>query len=203
MNDNSKTPVYGGSLTREQFLYYEHRIVAKLILKGMSYDEILKECTDENLFQYPSTVSYKLITRACYNRLTFTGDNRLVDIIANSTTSTSKLALLYAMMCQNLLVRDFMIEVIGEKFQSRVLSFDKTDVNHFFVQLSGRIDSVSTWSDSTIGKIKSVLIKCLAETGYLNTIRSTELNQVNADEELIQLIRDRGDYEFLCAFNEI
>ena len=100
-----------------------------------SYDEILKECTDENLFQYPSTVSYKLITRACYNRLTFTGDNRLVDIIANSTTSTSKLALLYAMMCQNLLVRDFMIDVIGEKFKSRVLSFDKTDVNHFFVQL--------------------------------------------------------------------
>ena len=96
-----------------------------------------------------------------------------------------------------------MIDVIGEKFQSRVLSFDKTDVNHFFVQLSGRIDSVSTWSDSTIGKIKSVLIKCLTETGYLNTIRSTELNPVNADDELIQLIRDRGDYEFLCAFNEI
>ena len=203
MNDSSKTPVYGGSLTREQFLYYEHRIVAKLILKGMNYDEILKECTDENLFQYPSTVSYKLIARACYNRLTFTGDNRLVDIIANSTTSTSKLALLYAMMCQNLLVRDFMIDVIGEKFKSRVLSFDKTDVNHFFVQLSGRVDIVSSWSDSTIGKIKSVLIKCLAETGYLNTIRSTELNPVNADDELIQLIRDRGDYEFLCAFNEI
>ena len=147
--------------------------------------------------------AYKLITRACYNRLTFTGDNRLVDIIANSTTPTSKLALLYAMMCQNLLVRDFMIDVIGEKFKSRVLSFDKTDVNHFFVQLSGRVDIVSSWSDSTIGKIKSVLIKCLAETGYLNTIRSTELNPVNADDELIQLIRDRGDYEFLCAFNEI
>ena len=34
-------PQYLGSLTREQFLYYENRIVAKLILQGKSYDEIL------------------------------------------------------------------------------------------------------------------------------------------------------------------
>jgi len=66
-----------------------------------------------------------------------------------------------------------------------------------------RVDVVSTWSDSTIGKIKSVLIKCLAETGYLTTIRSTMLNPVSVDEELIDLIRDRGEYEFLAAFNEI
>ena len=100
-------------------------------------------------------------------------------------------------------VRDFMIDVIGEKYQSQVLHFDKTDVNHFFVQLMSRVDVVSTWSDSTIGKIKSVLIKCLAETGYLTTIRSTMLNPVSVDEELIDLIRDRGEYEFLAAFNEI
>lgn len=196
-------PQYFGSLTREQFLYYENRIVAKLILQGKTYEEILKECTEENLFQYPSVVSYKLITMACYKRLTFTGDMRIVELVANSNTSTSKFALLYAMMCQNLLVRDFMIDVIGEKYQSQVLHFDKTDVNHFFVQLMSRVDVVSTWSDSTIGKIKSVLIKCLAETGYLTTIRSTILNPVSVDVELIDLIRDRGEYEFLAAFNEI
>ena len=196
-------PQYFGSLTREQFLYYENRIVAKLILQGKTYEEILKECTDENLFQYPSIVSYKLITKACYNRLMFTGDIRIVELVANANSSTSKLALLYAMMCQNLLVRDFMIDVIGEKYQSRVLNFDKTDVNHFFVRLLSRVDTVSTWSDNTIGKIKSVLVKCLAETGYLTTIRSTELNPITAPDELVELIRDRGEYEFLAAFNEI
>ena len=35
-------PQYFGSLTREQFLYYENRIVAKLILQGKTYEEILK-----------------------------------------------------------------------------------------------------------------------------------------------------------------
>lgn len=196
-------PQYLGSLTREQFLYYENRIVAKLILQGKNYNEILKEVTDENSFQYPSLVSYKLITKACYKRLTFTGDMRLVELVANANSSTSKLALLYCMMCQNLLVKDFMIDVIGEKFNSGCLDFDKTDVNHFFVQLVSRIDVVATWSDATINRIKSVLIKCLAETGYLTTIKSTVLNPISADEELIELIRDRGDYEFLQAFNEL
>lgn len=195
-------PQYFGSLTREQFLYYENRIVAKLILQGKSYDEILKEATEENLFQYPSTVSYKLITRACYKRLMFIGDLRIVELVANANSSTSKLALLYCMMCQNLLVKDFMIDVIGEKFRSGVYEFDKTDVNHFFVQLSSRVETVGTWSDNTINKIKSVLIKCLAETGYLTTIRSTKLNPITVDEELIKLIKDRGEYEYLQAFNE-
>ena len=37
MPDNK--PSYAGGLTREQFLYYENRIVAKLILKGMTYEK--------------------------------------------------------------------------------------------------------------------------------------------------------------------
>ena len=196
-------PSYAGGLTREQFLYYENRIVAKLILKGMTYEKILKECIDENLFQYPSLVSYTKIVSACYKRLTFAEDNRIVDVVANSNTTTSKFALLYCMMLQNLVVRDFMIDVVGEKYRSGSLMFDKTDVNHFFMDLSMRVDSVAKWSDKTIQKIKSVLIKCLAETGYLTTIKSTSLNLISVDSELIELIRDRGEYEFLSAFNEI
>lgn len=197
------TPKYAGGLTREQFLFYENRIVAKLILEDKSYDEILKSVIDEDLFQYPSKVSYKTITRACYKRLTFTGDRRLVELIANFDSKTAKYALLYSMMCQNLLVKDFMVDVIGEKYKSRVWAFDKTDVNHFFVQLMSRVEEVSTWSDATIGKIKSVLVKCLAEAGYLTSIRSKELNPITVDDELLDLIRDRGDYECLPAFNEI
>ena len=133
----------------------------------------------------------------------FANDIRIVEIVAKSNTSTSKFALLYCMMLQNLLVRDFMIDVIGEKYRSGVLAFDKTDVNHFFMDLSIRVDAVNAWSDKTIQKIKAVLIKCLAETGYLTTIKSTTLNPINVDFELIDLIKDRGEYEFLQAFNEI
>ena len=196
-------PQYSGAITREQFLYYESRIVAKMILQGKNFECILKDVMEENLFQYPSLASYRTITKACYQRLIFTGDKRIIELVANSNSSTSKFALLYCMMCQNLLVRDFMIDVVGEKYQSGFLDFGTSDVNHFFVQLIGRVDAIGTWSDATIKKIKSVLVKCLVDSGYLTTIKSTVLNPISVDEELINLIKDRGEYEFLQAFNEI
>ena len=42
--------LYNGALTREQFLFYEIRIVAKLILKGNNRKDILDIIKDENLF---------------------------------------------------------------------------------------------------------------------------------------------------------
>lgn len=41
---------YNGGLTREQFLFFEIRIVAKFICDGLQREEILKRLTEENLF---------------------------------------------------------------------------------------------------------------------------------------------------------
>ena len=49
-----------GSLTREQFLFYETRIVAKLLVdEGLNDDEITKRIMDENLFQFPTLKTTK------------------------------------------------------------------------------------------------------------------------------------------------
>ena len=49
----SESPYYGaGSITREQFLFYEMRTTARLMREGLSDEEILKRIVEENLFQY-------------------------------------------------------------------------------------------------------------------------------------------------------
>ena len=45
---------YRGSLTREQFLFYETRIVAKKILEDKNEEEVVKEIIADNLFQFPT-----------------------------------------------------------------------------------------------------------------------------------------------------
>ena len=52
---------YNGGLTREQFLFYEIRIVARLICEGKSRDEIIEEIAADNLFQYPTERMIKTI----------------------------------------------------------------------------------------------------------------------------------------------
>lgn len=44
-----------GSLTREQFLFHESKVVAKLIAdEGLTDEEIINKVVEENLFQFPT-----------------------------------------------------------------------------------------------------------------------------------------------------
>ena len=45
---------YNGGLTREQFLFYEMRITAKLLCEGLSQQEVISKVREENLFQFPT-----------------------------------------------------------------------------------------------------------------------------------------------------
>ena len=45
---------YIASLTREPFLFYEMRSIAKLMAEGNSDDAIVKEIVEQNLFQLVS-----------------------------------------------------------------------------------------------------------------------------------------------------
>ena len=50
----SHRDVYSAALTREQFLFYEIRAVARLSLEGLD-DKSVHECVlAENLFQFPT-----------------------------------------------------------------------------------------------------------------------------------------------------
>ncbi len=55
---------YKASITREPFLFYEMRTTAKLMMDGLSDDEIVQRIVAENLFQYPTERSVKRIEYA-------------------------------------------------------------------------------------------------------------------------------------------
>ena len=195
------TAPYSGSLTAEQFLFYEIRIASKLYAQGVSVDEAISRIKADNLFQYPTEREVARMTRACYRRLDALDNQCLIQEISSAPTEIAKQINLYAIMRYNRLVWDFMIQVIGEKFRTQDFSFERKDLNAFFSRLQAQNDSVAGWSDSTINKIKSVLVRCLVETEYLEHFKSTMLNPVLLCEELEQGIRENNDTEVLSAFN--
>ena len=195
------TTPYSGSLTAEQFLFYEIRIASKLYAQGVSVDEAISRIKADNLFQYPTEREIARMTRACYRRLDALDNQCLIQEISSAPTEIAKQINLYAIMPYNRLVWDFMIQVIGEKFRTQDFSFERKDLNAFFSRLQAQNDSVAGWSSSTISKIKSVLVRCLVETEYLDHFKSTTLNPVLLCEELEQGIRENNDAEVLPAFN--
>lgn len=195
------TTPYSGSLTAEQFLFYEMRIASKFYIQSISIDEAISKIREDNLFQYPTEREIARMTRACYRRLDALNNQSLIQEISSAPAEIAKQINLYAMMRYNRLVWDFMIQVIGEKFRTQDFSFERKDLNTFFSRLQAQNDSVAGWSDNTISKIKSVLVRCLVETEYLDHFKSATLNPVFLCEELERGIYENNDGEALPAFN--
>ena len=195
---NSK---YNGSITREQFLFFEMRTTARLLNEGYSETEAVQKIVAENLFQYPTEREIRKMARVCVARLRSMQDDSLIAAIASQPSEDAKQICLYAMMKHNRLVWDFMITVIGDKYRSRDTSFGRIDVNTFFMRLQEQDDWVASWSEQTVKKIKSVLVGILVQNEYLDSNRATKLNPVLITRELENAIRTNNDDTALAAFN--
>ena len=188
------------TITREQFLFHEMRIVARLLKEGKTDDQVIQEIAENNLFQYPTERMIKNITQVCLNRFNKANSQELIDIVANDSADAAKQACLFLMMNYYRLVYEFMITVIGEKYRTKDTSFTKMDLNSFFTRLQEQNDVVASWSDATIGKCKQVLKKTLVENGYLDNSRSEVLNPVLLDFRVKEAIEDSNNKEALIAF---
>lgn len=192
---------YKASITREQFMFYEMRTTAKLLMEGLSDKDVIDRIVAENLFQYPTERQIRSQTLACLKRLHGLNDDSLVEAIATQPSDAAKQVCLYAMMKYNRLVWDFMVTVIGEKYRNRDMSFSRRDLNVYFIRLQEQIDTVAAWSESTVARAKLVLLRVLVETEYLDSKDADHLNPVWLDRQLENAIRASHNEAVLPAFN--
>lgn len=188
------------TITREQFLFHEMRIVAKLLLEEKSDSEIIGEVVTNNLFQYPTEKSLNNITKVCLARFHQTESKELIDIVASGSSDAAKQACLFLMMNYYRIVWEFMIGVIGEKYRTQDLSFTKMDLNSFFTRLQEQNEVVASWSDATINKCKQILKKILIENGYLDNQKSEVLNNILLDLSVKEAIENINKRDALIAF---
>lgn len=196
-----RSQVYSGTITAEQFLFYEIRIASKYYLDGVPVEVAIEEIKENNLFQYPTERLVSRMVRCCYKRLDALDNDALRWELSAAPIAIAKQINLYVMMRYNRLVWDFMVGVIGEKYKNQDFSFTRKDVNAFFSHLQEQNDDVAGWSELTISKIKQVLTKVLVEAQMLDTVKSDRLNPLFLCDELEEGIRANNDTEALAAFN--
>jgi len=201
MDKQHNTRTYNASLTREQFMFYEMRTTAKLLIQKKTPEQVINQIKEENLFQYPTERSCRTMAKGCIKRLNTMNDESLIRAIAEEPTEVAKQICLYAMMKQSLLVWEFMINVIGEKYRLQNKTFSKIDINVFFMNIQEKNERVASWSDLTIKKLKQIIIKLLVDNGYLDNTKSEILNPVWLNPLLEKAIIRNGDTIALPAFN--
>ena len=190
-----------GQLTRQQFLFFETRTVAKLVCKGYTDSQIVGMIVNDNLFQFPTEKTIRQIAVGCIARVHSLGDESLIRLLAEGDSYTAKQICLYAMMKQYRILWDFMITVIGEKYRQQDYTYSRGDLYGFFLRLQEQDNIVASWSDATIKKICSVISRILIENEYIDSGKAKKLNPILISRPLEDAIRYRGDLIALAAFN--
>lgn len=90
--------IYNGTITAEQFLFYEIRIASKYYLDGTSVEDAIEEIKKNNLFQYPTERLVDRMVRSCYKRLDALDDEQLRQELSSAPVEIAKQINLYAMM---------------------------------------------------------------------------------------------------------
>lgn len=189
---------YSAALTGEPFLFYESRQVARLKLNGRNQQQIREEIKNQNLFQYANEKRLNIRITAVQKRVD-TLDETLLRFLAEKPSATAKIINLYAIINTNKLMLDFMIEVIGEKFEQGNLLLEKKDLNEFFAAKREQQENVARWSDETVAKLKRVLPRIIFEAGIIVDRDTGILQRLTLDKDVEKYFRDHGKIEFLKA----
>lgn len=195
---------YRGSITREQVLLNETRIVARLMLRdGLDDAYIIARVTEQNLFQYPTEREQRSIARACIRRLHAIAPSQpdrsqAEQLLCAGTLDQLAQANLYAMACDNRLVWDLLACIVAPKFQTFDYSLTRTELQTFLEGLRSQDEHIAGWSTATMVKIRQVLSKALESAGMYNR-KSAELHPPLLDPNLENLIRTQGNEQLLAA----
>lgn len=219
MEPTTKT-IRGGVLTREQFLLVEMRIVAALRLEGVSDEQIVERVKQENLFQYPTERMLGNRAQVCLHRLDAVkldatecaargidqaaaehAATRIAELIAHGAPDQAAQANLYTMICRYDLMREFMLDEIGERMASFDYSYTDVDLNAFMTRFQVEHADARSWSDSTVYRIKSTLRQCLRNTGLVTARTLKTLTPLLVDADVEDAITALGDAAVLTAFN--
>ena len=165
---------YSAELTGNPLLFAETRMTAKMLHWGMADDEIVEEIWKHNLYQYNGRKKLRERTRAILRRLD-TISPELLKIVANGPLDLARITTLYAVAKSNKLVADFMFRVYLPNARMAEGAIERSDAEEFFRILIEQEPTVAGWSESTIAKLRQVMVRMLAEAGLIISTRNPRI----------------------------
>ena len=153
---------YNAGLMAQSFWFIEFKKIVVLYKNGADYNEIKRQCIEENLFGAINPTREKRMCGYLLTRLR-SMDDRLIDLFVNADVSTQKLINLITVMTTNRLFFEFVYEVYRNKLIVGDTSIDLKDGNIFFAQKETQNDDLASWKESTKKKLRSLFLNMLTE----------------------------------------
>ena len=183
----------GGSL-----LIRESRIVAKLLAEHHGRDEVLEHILGKNLLQNSSKATTQKYCQLALIRLgNLTSDQ--LRFVASGAEDLCRLTLLVAVLKTYPIIADFMAGVVAEKVRCFETHLEKNDWRRFLEDLAKSDPSVKEWSEKSQRKMGQVVIRMLAEAGFLDNTRKMTILFPTIPPELEKSLHGSGNSRLLAC----
>jgi hypothetical protein len=123
----------------------------------------------------------------------------LWDIVHYGKSDVSVQALLAAAIKHSRLLGDFLSQVVHENWRTFKPKINVKDWKYFFDTCSQADPKMLQWTESTQKKLKQIIFRILAESSYIDTIRSGQLQSVTVLPEISKYLTDNSErYVLSC-----
>lgn len=184
--------MYTATITSASLRLRESRIIAGLLLRGIS-DTVWKESIiNQNALQMSSPESIRRIAGLLRSRMEPLGES-IWRMIRDGNRELATQATFAGAIGNSRLLGDFMDIALREQRARFTKNLEYRMWNDYIEGCRGRDPEMPHWSDTTIARLRSSVFSMLAEVGYLQSTRTLLLQNVFVDRQLAAQLRDQGE----------
>ena len=143
----------------------------ELSAQGMSFDEIVADSEENNIFQVNTERRRRELAACVIKRMKYL-DEQTIQEVAQGTISLANIISVYSILKTNPLMFDFMNEVYKEKAELMINRITDADINQFMDCKAQEIEIVANWKEDNREKVKGAIRNILVEAGLLRDMGS-------------------------------
>jgi hypothetical protein len=190
--------IYTTTITAASLRLRESRIIAELLLQGVSDEAWNEAIFEQNMLQMDSIESIRVVSRLLRARLEPMGEE-LWTMVRDGDREQATQAVFAGAVKNSRVLGDFMDITMREQRAIFAKKLEYRMWNEYIAGCLGRDPDMPHWKESTVARLRSAVFSMLAEAGYLKGTRSLLMQNVFVDLQLAAYLRARGErYVLRC-----
>lgn len=189
---------YKAEITAGALKVPESRVVAGLLLRGVSAQEWRRALYDDNLLLTRRPRTAQRLSGLIRGRLALV-EAPLWRLIRDGSVKEATHACLAAAVKASPLLGDFLDLVVRDAYRTFQETLSLTLWADFIADCRGRDPAMPRWNESTIHRLRSSVYTILAEAGYLDGAQTRKLQAVHLVEPVLAYLEQHDErYVLRC-----
>ena len=179
---------YRADLTAGALKLPESRVIADLLIRGLTPEGWREAIYERNVLQTRSQATAKRLTRLIRGRLELMNAD-LWRLVRDGDKTVTTHAILAAAIKQSHLLGDFLDLVVREQYKVFSERLTNSLWDQYLDDCRGRDPQMHEWHESTRRRLRSSVFQILAQAGFVRDTRSLNLQTVFIAAEVIDYLK--------------